>query len=275
MQGFALPLGLAVLLTASVAFAAPEMDRERLVAYFANKYPDIRTDSYVYGALAFNPDAKAQYDSAMEFPAFSGAIAKGEGLWKAPFRNGRTYADCLPNGGRMIAGNYPRFDDARGKVVTFEMALNECRRSNGEEPYALDDPATMGALTAYARTLSDGMKMSVKVDGPAALKAYEDGKRLYYSRLGQLNYACASCHVDGAGNRLRAETLSPVLGQATHWPAFEAGERLVTLQGRYASCFRRARQVPGPLGSERLNNLEYFHSYLSNGMEMKASVYRR
>jgi sulfur-oxidizing protein SoxA len=35
------------------------------------------------------------------------------------------------------------------------------------------------------------------------------------------------------------------------------------------------RAVPFAAGSEELNNLEYFHSYLSNGLPLKASVYRR
>jgi hypothetical protein len=39
---------------------------------------------------------------------------------EAPLKSGKTYADCLPNGGRMIAGDYPKFDDAKGKVVTLE-----------------------------------------------------------------------------------------------------------------------------------------------------------
>jgi len=33
--------------------------------------------------------------------------------------------------------------------------------------------------------------------------------------------------------------------------------------------------VPFAAGSEELNSLEYFHSYLSNGLPLRASVYRR
>jgi sulfur-oxidizing protein SoxA len=267
--------GLAITLAAASAGASPEDDRLKVVKYFAKKYPDVKIETYIHGALAYNPDAKAQYDGLMEFPSYVGEIEKGARMWKTPFRNGKTYADCLPNGGRMIAGNYPLFDDRKGRVVTFEMLLNECRVGNGEEPYGHDDMKTMGVLTAYARTLSDGMKMNIRVDGPAAQKAFEDGKKTYYGRAGQLNLACASCHVEGAGNNLRAETLSPVLGQATHWPVFRGGERLTTLQNRYATCLRQVRQVPDPEGGARMNNLEYFHSYLSNGMEMKASVFRK
>ena len=267
--------GVGIALGAVTAGAAPEDDRLKLVNYFKNKYPDVKIDNYIHGALAYNPDAKAQYDSIMEFPPYVEEIEKGEKLWKTPFKNGKTYADCLPNGGKMIAGNYPMFDEQKGKVVTFENLLNDCRVANGEEPYKYDDMKTMGILSSYARTLSDGMKMNIKVDSPAAMKAFEDGKKTYYSRAGQLNFSCANCHVDAAGNNLRSEILSPVVGQATHWPVFRAGTNLVTLQTRYVGCFKQVRHVPDVQNSTRFNNLEYFHSYLSNGLEMKASVFRK
>lgn len=271
-------LGLGVALLAPAAQAGPEEDRLKVVKYFKDKYPDIKAQDFIYGALVFDPDAKAQYDSATEFSPHLKDIEKGEALFKTPFRNGKTYTDCLPKGGRMIAGDYPLFDEAKGVVVTFEDLVNACRTSNGEAPYEHGDMKTMGLLTAYARTLSDGMKMNIRVDGPAALKAFEDGKRTYYARHGQLNFSCASCHIDNAGYRLRSELLSPVIGQATHWPVFRSkggGALPTTLQNRYAGCFRQMQHVPDQEGSVRLNNLEYFHSYLSNGLEMKAAVSRK
>jgi sulfur-oxidizing protein SoxA len=264
------------LLTGAVsANAGPEEDRMKLVNYFTQKYPDIKLGQYVYGALAFDPDAKSQYDTIMESPSYIGELAKAAKLFKIPFKNGKTYTDCLPNGGRMIAGNYPMFDDATGKVVTLEDAVNNCRVANGEEAYKMEDDKTMGLLMAHIRGLSDGMKMNIQVNGPGAMKAFEDGKHTYYQRVGQFNFSCASCHVEGAGNRLRSELLSPGVGQAVHWPVFRGGEQLVSLQGRYSGCFKNMRQVSDKQGSERFNNLEYFHSYLSNGLEMKASVFRK
>ena len=268
-------LGLALLLGAAAVQASPEEDRLKVVELFKSRYPDVKFENYIYGALAFDPDSKAQYDSLMEFPPFVGEIEKGQKLWNTPFKNGKTYADCLPNGGKMIAGNYPMFDEAKGQVVTLEDAVNACRVANGEDPYKLDDMKTMGLLMAYARTLSDGMKMNIKVTGPAALKAFEDGKKTYYGRKGQLNFSCANCHIDHAIDRLRSELLSPVIGQATHWPVFRGGDNLVSLQKRYTGCFNSVRQVSEKEGSVRLNNLEYFHAYLSNGLELKASVLRK
>ena len=255
--------------------ASPEQDRQDLINYYTKKYPNIPIESYVDGALAFDPDSMGQYNSIMEFPPFIGDLDKGQKMWETPLKSGKTYADCLPSGGKNIAGNYPYFDEKKSKVVTLQDAINDCRVANGEEAYKVSDMKTMGMLTAYMRTLSDGMLMNIKVEGPAAVAAYADGKKRFFSRAGQLNFACATCHVQNAGTRLRSELLSPVVGHAVHWPVFRGGDTLVTLQQRYDGCYKQVRAVPPPQGSAALNNLEYFHSYLSNGLPMKASVFRK
>ena len=260
---------------AGAALASPEQDRQDLINFYTTKYPNIPLANYVYGALAFDADAMDQYKSIMEFPPFLDKIEQGRKMWGTPLKSGKTYADCLPNGGRKIAGNYPYFDDKLNKVVTLEDAINTCRVENGEEAYNLSDMKTMGTLTAYLRTLSDGMLMNIKVEGPAALAAYEDGRKRFFSRAGQLNFACASCHVQNAGVRLRSELLSPAVGQAVHWPVFRGGDDLVTLQKRYDGCYRSVRAVPPPEGSAAMNDLEYYHSYISNELPMKASVFRK
>lgn len=268
-------LGLSVLVSSFSALATPEQDRQTLIKYYTQKYPNVKVDDYVYGALAFDADSKAQYDSIMEFPPYESVIEEGRKMWETPFKNGKRYADCFPNGGKQIAGNYPMFDEAKGKVVTLHDALNNCRVANGEEALKVNDMKTMGTLTAYMRTLSDGMLMNIKVEGPKAMAAYEHGKKTFYSRKGQLNFACANCHVQNGGTRLRSELISPVVGHAVHWPVFRAGDNLVTLQQRYQGCFSQVRAVPPPQGGETMNNLEYFHSSLSNGLPMKASVFRK
>lgn len=268
-------LGLGVLLGSVDALATPEQDRQAFIKLYTQKYPNIKVDDYIYGALAFDDDSRAQYNSIMEFPPYESVVEQGRKMWETPFKNGKRYADCFPNGGKQIAGTYPQFDEAKGKVVTLQDALNACRVANGEEAYKPEDMKNMGTLTSYMRTLSDGMLMNVKIEGPKAVAAYEDGKKTFFSRKGQLNFACASCHVQNAGTRLRSELISPAVGQAVHWPVFRGGETLVTLQQRYEGCFKQVRAVPPPQGGETMNNLEYFHSSLSNGLPLKASVFRK
>ena len=267
--------GLGIALGAVSAHASPEKDRQEFIKHYMDKYPNVKVEDYVYGALAFDADSKAQYDAIMEFPPYDSEIDKGRKMWETPFKNGKTYAGCLPNGGQHIAGNYPLFDEAKGKVVTLHDAINDCRTANGEEAFKVNDMKTMGVLTAYMRTLSDGMIMNIKAESPKAMAAYEDGKKTFFSRKGQLNFACASCHVQNAGLRLRSELISPAVGHAVHWPVFRGGDNLVTLQQRYQGCFSQVRAVPPPQGGTVMNNLEYFHSALSNGLPMKAAVFRK
>jgi L-cysteine S-thiosulfotransferase len=253
----------------------PEDDRRQLVEFFKDRFSGVPLEQYIHGALMLSADAKAQYDSIMEFPPFQGDLERGRTLWEQPFRNGRRLADCFADGGRGAAAAYPHYDAAAGRVVTFEAEINRCLRANGEPEFAYDDVATMGVATAYARTLSDGQPMNVRVDSPQAREKYEAGRAFFYRRIGQLNLACASCHVTHAGHYFRDELISPALGQANHFPVFRGGEFLFTLQMRYRRCMEAMRAVPYAAGSEELDNFEYFHSYISNGLPLKASVYRK
>ena len=271
-------LALCLLCLAALAQAAgpdPEAERQRLVQIFSQRFPGVPLEDYVYGAMITNPDARAQYDQIMEFPPFIGDIEAGRRIWDTPFRNGRRFADCFADGGRNVVGNYPYYDAAAGRVITFEAALNRCLKDNGEPEMAYGQRSPMGVLTAYARTLSDGMRMNVKVDSPAARAHFEAGRDLFFRRIGQLNAACAGCHLHHAGSTMRMEIISPALGHATHWPIFRGGEELMTFQGRFKRCMEQMRAVPFGYDSGEWNDLEYFLSYLSNGIPLKSSVMRK
>jgi sulfur-oxidizing protein SoxA len=260
---------------ALLAAAGPQEDRVRFVDFFEERFPTVPLDDYVYGALIANPGGREQYEQIMEFPPFLGDIDKGKKIWDTAFRNGKTFADCFPSAGRNAVGNYPYFDAKLEKVVTFENAINACLRANGESEFAYGERQPMGVLTAYARMLSDGMRMNIRVESPAASAKYEAGKSMFFRRMGQLNAACAGCHMYNAGTVMRMEIISPVLGHATHWPIFRGGEELMTLQGRFKRCMEQMRAVPYGFDSEEWNNLEYFLSYLSNGLPLKSSVFRK
>jgi len=269
-----LMLAVAVLCPA-LGLAGPADDRVQLVHFFEKRFPGVPLEDYVYGALIASPGGRHQYEQIMEFPPFLGDLEKGKQIWETPFHNGATFANCFAMGGRNVVGTYPYFDNASGKVVTFENAVNACLRTNGEAEFAYGDREPMGVLTAYARTLSDGMRINIRVDSPGAVAKYEAGKQLFFRRIGQLNAACAGCHLHNAGKIMRMEIISPALGQATHWPIFRGGEELMTLQGRFKRCMEQMRAVPYGFDSEEWNNLEYFLTYLSNGLPLKSAVFRK
>jgi sulfur-oxidizing protein SoxA len=110
----------------------------------------------------------------------------------------------------------------------------------------------------------------------AALAAYEAGKRFYSTRRGHLNFACISCHVQLAGQKLRSEKLSASLGHVTHFPVYRfKWQEMLSLQQRFAECNAQVGALPFELQGDEYRNLEYFLSYLSNGMQINGPATRK
>jgi sulfur-oxidizing protein SoxA len=252
------------------AHAAADAVKAEVGSRLQSIVPGLSSADYALGAAAFDPTLRARSEEAGA--AAATIIESGKSLWNRKFGNGKSLGSCFPNGGRRVAAAYPQYDPRLKRVVTLEMAVNQCLKANNEPQLEPADAQTMGAVTAYLRSLSDGQKMNVRVP-PAAEERFEEGRRLYLTRMGQRNFACASCHIQSAGKRYAGSPLSPAIGQATHWPVVRDG-RAVTLQARIRECLEMMGAAPFPAGSDELNNIEYFLAYLSNGLPLKANVGR-
>ena len=199
-------------------------------------------------------------------------VEQGKASWTRKFKDGKSLASCYPNGGRRVAASYPLYDSRLKRVVTLEMSINQCLKVHREPLLEATDPQTMGVLTAYLRSLSEGRKVAVRV--PAAAEArFEQGRRLYFTRFGQRNYACASCHVQAAGRIYAEQALSGAVGQAARWP-FIRGNQAITLQAQIRDCLDRMGAAPFGAGSDEMNDLEYFLTYLSLGQPLKPNTPR-
>jgi sulfur-oxidizing protein SoxA len=210
---------------------------------------------------------RRQWQEIEQFPPYEFSLEKGKELFATPFANGKTYADCFPNQGVGIRQNYPYFDASEGKVVTLEWALNRCRGANGESalPYVGD---AMAALTAYMAFTSRGKPFAIEIpDDPRALEAYQNGKRYFYTRRGQLNFSCATCHVQYPGEHMRAEILAPALGILNAMPIYRSEwGGMGTISRRFTTCNSQIRGLPLEPQSEEYRDLEYYLSYLANGL---------
>jgi L-cysteine S-thiosulfotransferase len=269
LQSALAALALAIFIHAAAAADTPDPagDAKAFRDYFFKKFPKVKLEDFANGPYSMNADMRRQWDEKEQFPPYEFALETGKEMFATPFRNGKTYADCFPNGGIGIRQNYPYFDEREGKVVTLELALNRCREANGEAPYSyLKDE--MASLTAYMAFTSRGKPMDIKVpDDPRALAAYEDGKRYFYTRRGQLNFSCASCHVQSPGERIRAEILAPALGIMNALPIYRSEwSGMGTTSRRLVTCNSQTRAVPLDPQSDEFRDLEYFLSYMSNGL---------
>ena len=245
----------------------PEADRLAFQAYFRKNYPAVKNSDWGNGPYALNAGMRKQWEAIMQFPPYEFALAAGEKEFNRKFANGRTYADCFPHKGIGIRQDYPYFDTKTGEVVTLGIAINRCRVANGEKPLGYKK-GLLAAIETYMAHTSRGKPFDIKVpDDPRALAAYEAGKKFFYSRRGQLNFSCASCHVQKAGHRLRGDILAPALGIMAAFPIYRSkwGE-MGTIQWRFVGCNKQVRSVPFKPQSKVYRDLEYFLSYMSNGV---------
>jgi sulfur-oxidizing protein SoxA len=245
----------------------PAADAKAFRNYFVKKFPNVKLEDFVNGPYALNADMRRQWEEKEQFPPYEFSLEMGKEMFAKPFGNGKRYADCFPNQGIGIKQDYPYFDEKEGKVVTLELALNRCREANGEPPlsYVGDE---MAALTAYMAFTSRGKPFDIKVpDDPRALEAYQNGKRYFYTRRGQLNFSCATCHVQNPGERMRAEVLAPALGILNAMPIYRSEwGGMGTISRRFTTCNSQIRGVPLDPRDDEYRDLEYYLSYVSNGL---------
>jgi sulfur-oxidizing protein SoxA len=265
------------LIPALSVLASPERDFDKFVNYFKERFPNTPYEDYKNGVYSIDASAREQWEAMEEFPPYELNVDRGEELFNQTFKNGNTYGSCFENDGIGIRQNYPYFDTGRNKVVTLEGALNDCRVKNGEKPLSYFKGKELAHVSAYMAYTSRGNKFNVQIpNNLEALNAYEKGKKLYFTKKGQLNFSCADCHVYQTGTKLRADIPSPAIGHPTHFPVYRSGMgRLVTLHERFAGCLNRIRAKSFKGGSDELNNLEFFTTFMSNGLEVNGPGSRK
>ncbi len=269
-------LGLLASAAPQMASATPESDLKEFRSYYAKRFPDTPFNDYINGVYSIDKASREQWEAIEDFPPYELDVEKGKEMFNTPFKNGKTYASCFPNDGVGIRQNYPMFDSKTGEIITLEGAINACREANGEKAFKWEK-GDIAAVSAYMAYTSRGNKMKVVIPSDdRALAAYERGKQHFYAKRGQLNMACADCHQWNAGNKIRADLLSPALGHVTHFPVYRSKwGNLGTLHRRYVGCNKQVRAAPFPAQSDEYKALEYFHSYMSNDLEVNGPGARK
>lgn len=167
---------------------------------------------------------------------------------------------------------YPKWNDDAGEVRTMAMQINACRTENmGAEPlkYTSGAMANMEALIAMQ---SRGLPVNVAIDGPVA-ETWEKGKELYYTRTGQLELSCASCHEENYGNYIRADHLSQ--GQINGFPTYRLkNAKLNTVHARFKGCVRDTRAETFKPGGPEFIALELYVASRGNGLSVEGPSVR-
>lgn len=282
-------------LSAGAYNAQAEKDRQALVKYFekvfsnpvksgskyfpytpkkeleSNYAPIKKLEDFRLGSYAFNKGGMAQYEEINEMPPYEDNIDAGEELYNSV----KGLKECFPD--PAIAGEYPKFDDKKKRVVTLEAAINDCLKANGQKPWNMKK-GKMTDLEAYfaAKSKEAGKKIHITIPSKEAAAAYERGKKIYYSQRGYLKLSCANCHVQGAGKRVRREYLSPLLGHVTHFPVYRLKwQGLGTMERRIGGCEKNQGEHPHKASSQWVAEMMYFMAYMSNGLPVDGPDIRK
>ncbi len=286
--------------------AQAEKDRIALVKYFEAKFEDplknkntffpystddelknnimsgLKFQDFSKGNYAFSKNGRVSYDAIKEFPPTEEWVEVGETLYEKPFTNGKSFKDCFANPAET-GSMYPYFDEKRKEVMTLTVAINECLEANGEKKWGTSK-GKMAYLEAYFvnEAQNDEKVIDVKINSADAAAAYERGKEYYYTQRGYLKLNCAECHVQGAAQRVRNESLSQLLGQTSHFPVYRLkwgaknpADGLGTLERRMAGCVKDQGQVPPKAEDKEMRELLYFMSYMNNGMKIDGPDFRK
>jgi sulfur-oxidizing protein SoxA len=205
-------------------------------------------------------------------------VEDGEAIWnKVEGTEGKSCASCHGDAAESMKGvgaNYPKWDADAGRPINIELQINKCREKNmGAEPYEFDKGGQK-PLTAYIKHQSLGMPVELDLSQGELQSWWERGKDVYYTRFGQLNMACASCHEVNAGKLIRADHLSQ--GQINGFPTYRLNTGgLVSVHNRIRGCIRDTRAViPKPF-SDDLMALELYVTWRGTGLSVETPAVRQ
>ena len=216
---------------------------------------------------------------ALEADDFANAgmlwVSRGEALWSQPRGNAKVACASCHEASRMkgVSARYPRFDAALGRVVNVEERVNACVVDRQRAPRLAWESEELLSLSAFIARQSRGVPVAVSIDGPAHA-TWEAGRRLYFTRMGQLHLACTNCHDASWGRTLLAESISQ--GHPNGWPAYRLEwQAMGSLERRLRACFFGVRAEMPAYGSADMIALELYLAWRAQGLAAAAPGVRR
>src|SRR5690242_20210440 len=236
---------------------------------------EIPPDQRRSGASFMTADTRAMQDDDTANPGMLW-VMEGEGLWTQKAGDGdKACADCHGDARESmkgVAARYPAFDQALGRPVDLEQAINLSRaRHQQASPLAYESRELL-ALTAYIAEQSRGMPITGAGD-PQLEPFVDKGRDLFSAREGQLNLSCANCHDDNWDKHLAGSAITQ--GQPTGYPLYRLEwQSLGSLQRRLRNCMVGMRAQPYDADAPETVELKLYLMSRARGMAMETPAVR-
>ncbi len=239
---------------------------------FSNTYRFWKDRAKLNPEMAGNPDEFWRLNWKFMDPPFNQAVHgghfaldHGEERYNSLNRSG-SFATCLGARKGELKGlrvTYPRYRADLGHVAGLEEVIQYCAEKEG---VVMENGSyENSAVSLFIASKSLGMPMRIDVSKGPLKAAFERGRKLFHTKSGRLNFACASCHIHNIGKHLRGNTVTTPFGDVTHFPVYRTRYMLQSLHLRMTECQLDTGAQPLRPGSSAYTDLEVFLSALSNG----------
>ena len=200
-------------------------------------------------------------------------IEKAQQLWSARGPNGSSCAGCHGQAAERFktwAAGMPKWEPRLDKVLGIEeFVYRHAKASTGFDWLMQSDENT--AMAVYLRFLANGQEMHVDVTSPEAKEAYERGRALTATKIGQLNFSCLDCHDPKRGGLkwIRGQWLGEQRGQLDHFPTWRTSQQAIwDIRKRFEWCNVAVWANELPPDAKEYGDLELYLASINAGLKL-------
>jgi len=240
------------------------MKRLALLLLTLGAMPALAADARRSGYDDMSPQVQAMQRDDGVNPAMLW-VKEGEAIWAHDCA--RCHGDAATSM-RGVAARYPAFDAASQRPITLSQRIASHQRAT---PLAPESDALL-SIESYVAFQSRGLPIAPPAD-PRLQPFRERGEQLYRRRIGQLDFSCAQCHDEHAGQHLGGSTIPQA--HPTGYPMYRLEwQGMASLQRRLRSCMNGVRAEPFAYGAPELTELELYLNARAAGMRIETPAVR-
>lgn len=234
-------------------------------------------DEVISGWHYRTSETRALQTDTFENPGLLG-VEVGAEMWETvEGTEGKSCASCHGDAAESMADvgtSFPKWDADSGKPINVELQINKCRTEQmGAEALPFDKKGQK-EITAFVKHQALGKPVALDLAQGEMQSWWDQGKDLYYTRTGQLNLSCASCHEQNNGNYIRADHLSQ--GNVNGFPTYRLKQgNLISVHNRFRGCIRDTRAEYPAAFSDELMALEVYVTWRGSGLSVETPGVRQ